>query len=408
MIQSQKLSDHLLWFCRTLRKRNFLISMKEVEDGLRALQSIDISDREQFRIALKIVFCSSREEQEKFNQAFQEFFLNGDGDGNGKDLLPFLSAEKRTDSHDYSEKIERKNDGKSESRHVADFEKAATASLATGVVAEDAVPEDTSDEQDDMAVWTATNAIRKEVQEIHVSVSSNNFVSMEKAAEIFARQINLKQSRRYHVQKKKTKPDLRRTLRQSVQTGGYPIKPVWTGPKKQNAAFILLCDSSRSMSSYADTFLQFAYALSKRTHHVEVFLFSTKLRRVTKQFAGCKRGDFPLFAVRGNEWGGGTCIGESLYAFGAQYGMQLLRKNTIVLIASDGLDAGDIDNLERAMKIIYMRASSVIWLNPLLNIDGYQPKARGMKRALPYIDVFSKAFDAASFSKLANTLKIRR
>ena len=78
-----------------------------------------------------------------------------------------------------------------------------------------------------------------------------------------------------------------------------------------------------------------------------------------------------------------------------RYGPYLLKKNTIILIASDGLDAGKIDHLQWAMKEIYDRISSVIWLNPLLNIDGYEPVARAMKTALPYIDLFSEASNAS-------------
>ena len=90
--------------------------------------------------------------------------------------------------------------------------------------------------------------------------------------------------------------------------GGYPINPVWIVPRGRKAKYILLCDCSRSMSSYADTFLQFAYALTKCTSNVEVFLFSTKLRKITEQFTTSKHGEFPVITLLGDEWGGGTCI----------------------------------------------------------------------------------------------------
>ncbi|MCZ2258186.1 vWA domain-containing protein [Sporosarcina sp. G11-34] len=396
MIQSEKLSNHLLLFFRYLRDKEFLIGTKEMSDGLRALEFIDIANLQQFRLALRIVLCSSKEEQERFDEAFIKFFLNGNNSENTKEMLHFLSEEKR------------KSDATNEVNQKKESEKnSPTNPTVSGIHQNQIANGSSGEEQRKVHVWAATNIMNKEAQEIKVYVSSHQFQSMEKAAKTFVHRINLKRSRRYQVSKKGLKFDLRKTLRQSIQLGGYPIKPVWTGPVKQKANFILLCDSSRSMSSYAEPFLQFAYALTKCSNNVEVFLFSTKLRRVTDQFKKAKQGEFPVLTIVGDEYGGGTRIGESLYSFVQRYGMYL-RRNTVVLIASDGLDAGEIDQLQGAMKEIRQRTTSVIWLNPLLNIDGYEPTARGMKAALPYIDLFSGATTAKSFLKLANTISIRR
>ncbi|WP_153731529.1 vWA domain-containing protein [Sporosarcina obsidiansis] len=396
MIQSEKLSIHLLLFFRYLREKKFLIGTKEMSDGLRALEFIDISDIQQFRLALRIVLCSSRAEQETFDHAFIKFFLNNNQDQQTEDLLHVLTEKKR------------KNEETNEvNRTVESKEKSSTSPSINSARQDQITDENSGKEQKKMAIWTATNLMNKDEQDIQASISSAQFETMEKAAKTFVQQINLKRLRRYKVMKNGSKFDIRRTLRQSIQLGGYPIKPVWTGPTKEKANFILLCDSSRSMSAYAEPFLQFAYAMTKCTNNVEVFLFSTKLRRVTDQFKRTKQDEFPVLTIKRNEWGGGTCIGESLYSFVQQYGMYV-KKNTIVFIASDGLDAGAIDHLQSAMKEIHQRTSAVIWLNPLLNIEGYEPIARGMQTALPYIDLFSAVTTASSFQQLAHQVQIRR
>lgn len=396
MIQAEKLSTHLLSFFRYLRDKGFLIGTQEMNDGLRALEFINISDIQQFRLALRIVLCSSRAEQEVFDHAFIRFFINNNEDQKTDDLLHFLTEEKRKDEE--TNEVD---------RAARSEEKSSTNPTISSRQQDDSTDENSGEKQKKMTVWVATNLMNKDEQDIQVHVSSNQFEAMEKAAKTFVGRINLKRSRRYKVMTKGSKFDVRRTLRQSIQLGGLPIKPVWTGPTKEKANFILLCDSSRSMSSYAAPFLQFAYAMTKCAHNVEVFLFSTKLRRVTDQFKRTKQNEFPVLTIKGNEWGGGTCIGEALYEFVQQYGRHI-KKNTVVLIASDGLDAGEIDHLQTAMKEIYGRASAVIWLNPLLNIDGYEPIARGMQTALPFIDLFSEATTASSFSQLAHQVKIRR
>lgn len=403
MIQTEKLSTHLHLFFRTLRDANFLVGPTEMTDALRALEWIEIADVGQFRLALKIVLCSSKEEQAVFDRLFQAFFLNNQRQ---QDMLHFLSEENKKDDLLVNESSATESDQVEQQETEQD---ATSEEYVTGEAIDDpAMSEVVGQQQSKVRLWTASNGMNQHAQEITTSVSAHQFQAMEKAAETFVHQVNRLQSRRYALMNQGKKFDLRKTLRQSVQTGGYPIQPIWVGPKKQKAKYILLCDSSRSMAAYADTFLQFAYALTKCTSHVEVFLFSTKLRKVTEQFTTCKQGEFPVLTVRGDEWGGGTCIGESLYSFVQQYGTYLVKKNTVVLIASDGLDAGKTDQLQWAMQEIHGRASSVIWLNPLLAIDGYEPIARGMKIALPYLDVFSEASHASAFQKLAKTITIRR
>jgi uncharacterized protein len=88
--------------------------------------------------------------------------------------------------------------------------------------------------------------------------------------------------------------------------------------------------------------------------------------------------------------------------------MGLLDRETVVIIASDGLDTGELKPLELAMRDIHRRAASVVWLNPLLSTKGYEPSAGGMKTALPFIDTFATAEDSASFVELAQGIKLRR
>ncbi|HEX7066316.1 MAG TPA: VWA domain-containing protein, partial [Bacillales bacterium] len=110
----------------------------------------------------------------------------------------------------------------------------------------------------------------------------------------------------------------------------------------------------------------------------------------------------------GMEWGGGTRIGDSLERFVRDFGPRLLNGNTIVFIFSDGLDTGESIKLERAMKRLYRQANKVIWLNPLAAAKHYKPEAEGLKTALPYVDIFSKAHDASSLSNLARRIGDRR
>jgi uncharacterized protein with von Willebrand factor type A (vWA) domain len=104
------------------------------------------------------------------------------------------------------------------------------------------------------------------------------------------------------------------------------------------------------------------------------------------------------------DWSGGTRIGECLAAFVSGHLTQMVDSSTVVVILSDGLDRGEPDVLLQAMRAIRARARRVIWLNPLLGDARYEPTARGMQTALPYVDRFAAAHNLESLERLVTFL----
>jgi uncharacterized protein with von Willebrand factor type A (vWA) domain len=63
-----------------------------------------------------------------------------------------------------------------------------------------------------------------------------------------------------------------------------------------------------------------------------------------------------------------------------------------------------IAELSTAMRAIRARAKKVVWLNPLLGDERYEPTARGMAAALPYIDIFAPAHNLEALERLVPRL----
>ncbi|VEF49303.1 VWA containing CoxE family protein [Bacillus freudenreichii] len=378
-----------------------MIGPQETMDAIRAVQTIDIFNREQFQASLKLVLCSQQEEQPIFDYAFKEFFFNIKENKLSEDLLHYLSDEKKSG---HSEKSEQGKPAENDRKQNEGESKQGL--VPSGMPGNHPQNGEAAEEARKLS-WVASRTAFKQSADFHAYIPPDELGDMEKAAKIMIKRIALKRSQSFHSAKKGTKVDFRRTLRESLQTGGDPVSLYWKKRKKKGAKFVLLCDASRSMSLYAHRFLQFAYALSEYSRHIEVFLFSTKIKRVTDQLLD-RRAGLPVLNQLGDSWGGGTCIGESIFSFVQEYGPQMLHKDTVVMIASDGLDAGDISRMAWSMKEIQRRTSNVFWLNPLLQIEGYEPTARGMRAALPYVDVFVEASDAQSFIRLAKKIQIRR
>jgi hypothetical protein len=363
------------------------------------LTAVDISDERQFRLALRLVFCSSRAEQEKFDQLYQRFF-HSSGSMEADSQAPLISAA--------SGKQAPGTDGKT-GPDTADSSKPGD-SFGMGLNDGAGHQVQGSCSRTAEGMWRAARPSRHTADhQAAARVLADQLGEMLNAAKMFAASVRLKRSRRWRTDHKGRRLDFRSTLRNSLQAGGDAIFPAWKGHPLRKARFVLLCDTSRSMAGAAERFLQFAYALTCcPAARVEVFLFSTRLRRVTRLLYAGQGGRLPALMLPGAEWGGGTRIGESLADFVQRYGSVMLKRNTVVLIASDGLDTGSIELLARAMQELHRRAAHVVWLNPLLSISGYEPKARGMQAALPYIDTFLPAGDAAAFRTLARQMMLRR
>jgi uncharacterized protein with von Willebrand factor type A (vWA) domain len=151
--------------------------------------------------------------------------------------------------------------------------------------------------------------------------------------------------------------------------------------------------------------LLFAHALAGGSRRLEVFVFSTQLTRVTRQFAGPSAGA-ALLRVRDavRDWSGGTRIGEALHRFNTQWARRVLRRGPVILLISDGWDLGDPEILGREVARLQRSAHRLIWLNPLIGSAGYEPLTRGLRAALPFVDDFLSVRDMASLESLARHL----
>lgn len=200
-------------------------------------------------------------------------------------------------------------------------------------------------------------------------------------------------------------PDVRRTVRYSQRTGGEPAKRAWRARRRRRRRIILILDVSGSMSSYSRALLVFAHAALRSDSHWEAFSFATRLTRITRSLG---RVDPNLALDRAvsevEDWDGGTRIGECVKQFLKEFGHRGMARGAIVILCSDGLDVGDPKMLSEQMERLGRLAHRVIWLNPLREQVGYQPLARGMKAALPHIDVFASGHNLASLEGLAATL----
>ncbi|MCX7802104.1 MAG: VWA domain-containing protein [Meiothermus ruber] len=391
------LLENLVAFGEHLRRtaQQFNVGPQEIQDSLRALEAVNLGNLQEVRQALKLVMCSSLEQERVFDDLFFQFFLSGRQRPAAPSHPPKATPGGPEEGH---EQIPARRSSSPEHPE------------GSGDLTGKGQPHP---HQDTPADWAAPllKAMFSRIEGAEapeVEIPQQDLEAMLQAATQMVNQVRLGRSRRWKLASKGPRFHLRRTLRKALHTGGDPLYPAWQHHPKRQPRFIFVLDGSRSMQDYADRLLQFAYALRMRCNRVEVFVFSTQMERITRQLEKAKSlSERPRLHRLGRAWGGGTSIGENLLRLEQQYG-GLIRGDSIVIVASDGLDTGATEILELALQKIRQRSAALIWLNPLLNQKGYDPRANCMNTALPYLDRFCTAEDPETFARLTQRLRLRK
>jgi uncharacterized protein with von Willebrand factor type A (vWA) domain len=364
-------------FGALLRRQGLPVTLIHVTDGVRALDHLDLADRQEVYLGLRAVFVSRPEDVPTFDRAFDAFWrVATEADAVADALMPTLPDEP-----------------------PATERESPRESLAL-----DAWDDDSADEGDEPLGVPAASEREAMATQDFATFSADQLDAVYRLTVQIARRLARRISRRRRPSARRGRLDLRRTLRANL-TRGDLIDLRFRRRKRRKVRLVLLCDVSGSMDLYSRFLLQFLFALQSVFSRVETFTFSVHLTRVTEYLRTRSYREVlrRLTAVR--DWSGGTRIGESLAEFNRRW-PGLVDRRTIVIILSDGWDTGDPETLSAELLRIKRRAGRVIWLNPLLGNPSYEPLTRGMAAALPLVDHFAAAHNLAALRALAGTLRL--
>jgi uncharacterized protein with von Willebrand factor type A (vWA) domain len=180
----------------------------------------------------------------------------------------------------------------------------------------------------------------------------------------------------------------RATLRDARRTGGDPVRHIRRRERTRRRRVVLIADVSGSMEDYARAYLYLLHG-AVRALHAEAFVFSTQLSRLTRALAEVNPNVALMRAkVAAPDWSGGTRIGEALREFNDGWGRRGVARGAVVVIVSDGWEAGPPELLAREMARLSRLAHRIVWVNPRRQSPRFQPLAGGMAAALPFVDSF--------------------
>ena len=380
-MNEQTLLQQITDFCRLLRQMGVNVTTTNQLSWCESVQLIDIGEREAFYHTARTNLIAGEAERETFDAAFNLFWRYP------RPEFQAVDTEEQTPEPTSLQDLSDAADEQDIVEQLLDTEEA----------------EDSEEgQEDDSTAYSAEDLLsRKDFSEFTTE-------DMEKAREIVAKLaavLATKLSRRKVVGKKGKTIDFRRSWRQSLVHGGEPLELIRKQQKIKKTKILLLCDVSGSMDCYAKFLIQFIYGMQQELREVDVAVFSTHLTNITGLLRrkGLAEGLNEVANVV-PDWSGGTKIGESLLEFYRQFAPSFSAYRSVVILISDGWDRGDVDVLRHSMEMIHRHAYRLIWLNPLLGSDGYQPICRGIRTALPYVDYFLPAHNLESLAQLTKIL----
>lgn len=380
-----RFAENILHFGRILRVAGLPVGPGRILDAVDAAAVAGLARRDDLYWALHAVFVNRSDQRILFDQAFHAFWENPALLGR----LPALGADQDADS-DPAEAPE------------PDAGARRIAEALLGGAGQDDHGEDTGREYDASLTFSDQAAFRKVDFE---RMSAGEIAAAKRIIAGMTLPVSEVPTRRFKPDSRGQRIDLKAALRASLRTGGDAIPLRRRRRRRRPPTLVILCDISGSMGRYSRMLLHFMHALTSDRDRVHTFVFGTQLTNISR-YLRHRDVDVALDAVvEGVEdWSGGTRIGACLNAFNRDWARRVLGQGALVVLITDGLDRDAGAGLGAVMERLRKSCRRLIWLNPLLRYEGFQPKSLGVQAMLPHVDAFRSVHNLDSLAELAEAL----
>jgi len=377
-----QLATNILHFGRLLRAAGLRIGPGQIADATNAAIHVGLQSRSGLYWALHCAFVKRREERELFDQAFAIFWRDP---GFLKRMMSLMIPQ--------TSAPQSPEDQRELSRRLSEALSAANQNNA---------PPPSDIEVDAFETYSSAAVER-----------TKDFAQMS-ADELTAAHHEIKKirllrheiiTRRHEASPHGQRPDLRRMLREAAAKGPDHLQLHKRRRKHQRPPLVILCDISGSMEQYARVFLHFLYAVQSDQDRVHCFLFATGLHNVTRKLK-TRDPDVAIAAIGRDvtDWSGGTRIGYCLAEFNQHWARRVLAGNAQMLLFTDGLDRDAGDGMDHQVRRLAASCRRLVWVNPLLRYDRYEPIASGARILDRYASETRSCHNINSLTELADMM----
>jgi len=383
-----RIADNIVYFARALRKSGMRVGPASVVDAIEAVLVSGIGTRDDFYWTLHSVLVTRREDHAVFDEAFRLFWKS-------RELIEKMLAMFSPIAPDHREKQKPRAAENRVSQAMFEGHRKSQR--------QEEVPEF---EIDARMTFSGNEVLRAKD---FAQMTAAELDDAKKAIGNLRLPFDRVKTRRFRPDPHGSRIDPRAMMRSSLRTGGELILPKFREPREIHPPLVVLADISGSMSQYTRIFLHFLHSLTEKRRRVHTFVFGTRLTNLTRQMrhrdpdaalADCSA------AVK--DWSGGTRIGETLHEFNRLWSRRVLSQGAVVLLITDGLERDDVEGLAQEIERLHKSCRRLIWLNPLLRFDGFEPRARGVRAMLPHVDEFRPVHTLNALSDLCASLSETR
>ena len=345
--------DNLAAFARALQRAGVSIDSARVALAAQAALQVGLARKEDLRFALEAVLVSRPQDRAVFEAVFDAFF-RAPGDASALSL----ALEEASPERDQPEP-------------------SAAQRRAQEALARPAVAQPLHDTPDDDPMALRASAYSRLRQADFRSLSAQDVRHMQRLLRDVPLDLPQLRGRRLAASAQGTRLDWARAMQWAARHDGELVRLPHLQRRQQALPLLILVDVSGSMAVYARWLLAFLHQATRKVPRA-VFAFGTQLTDLSAAF---RQPDTDTMLATVNrtvrDYGSGTRLGDALHGLLTQHACQLVGRRTVVLLISDGLDTGEPEVLEVALRQLKRRTRRVLWLNPLLRFAGYTPSARG-------------------------------
>lgn len=388
-----RIREELVAFARGLRLAGADVPVNASLTAAETLAEVGLEDRERARHALRAALLTRPEDCDLFDRLFDQFWsaLREGVDAAADDESPEGGLGPPA--------LETPSSGETQSAgHDVDV---AEAGARRGIT------DDASEAGSDDEATRATYSPVGRPEPVEPVVERGDPDRTEAATRRLTRALARLPGRRDEPAASGSRIDARAALRDSIATGGT----VTSLPRRQREVTavrgVVFTDVSRSVLDVIDRdfLVTFLGTLQAEWRSARVFLFDTDVREVTDVLDGRSTADaYQALERAETEWGGGTRIGEALTTVRTHHPHAVDRR-TVTLVISDGLEMGDLSELEDGIAWLARRAPYLLWLNPLATAPEFEPTASGMATVAPHVDGIFPFGGPADLEEMARQLE---
>jgi uncharacterized protein with von Willebrand factor type A (vWA) domain len=380
-----RLADNVVHFSRVLRAAGLPVGPDRVVTALRALELAGLGERLRVHAALSAVLIDRHEHQAVFDAAFAAFWR----DPKLFERLMYLSLPK----------IQGRGT-KEEPRRLQRLQDALAGTQPKPDLPPPAPPGEDDIDIDTTLTFSDSERLQRADFE---TMSAEEFALAKKLAERLPLPIPPLVSRRFESAPRGAL-DLRAIARHAARD---PQGATLARRRRalRVAPVVVLIDISGSMQRYSRLFLHWVHALARARGAVSVFTLGTRLTSITRSLRH-RDADEALAAASAQvaDWNGGTRLATCLGEFNRIHARRVLTGNASVLLVTDGLERDEGGDLSMQAARLARMAHRVVWLNPLLRFEAFEPRAAGIRAILPHVDAFLPVHNLASLADLGQAL----